>query len=74
MCGSYCGKSPCPFLRCAPDDLDSVQEERESLQDENKVLTDTIAEFTNAFSKHILEYFGAVGKSAEDIESNGART
>ena len=51
---------PLAFLQCAPDDLDCVQEEKEPLKDEDKLRADTIAEFKNAFSKHISEYFGAV--------------
>ena len=51
---------PLPLLQCAPDDLDCVQEEKEPLKDEDKLRADTIAEFKNAFSKHISGYFGAV--------------
>ena len=51
---------PLALLQCAPDDLDCVQEEKEPLKDEDKLRADTIAEFKNAFSKHISEYFGAV--------------
>ena len=48
------------LVQCTPGDLDCAQEEKEPPRDVDKVRTDTIAEFTNAFSKHISEFFGAV--------------
>ena len=67
---------PLALLKCAPDDMDCVQEDTEPLKDENKVLTDTIAEFTNAFLKHMWGLFGPVSmeKSGQGIKSNGAVT